>query len=97
VDRGPQAGEGELAELKRIISIGKNGKCQVMYINSREFEGLVIDKLREHIITEKNLRELVRLVNEEMDAASQEYRGQLDVVTEEIADVNRRWTRSTTL
>ena len=73
------------------------GACQARYINSREFEGLVIDKLREHIITEKNLRELVRLVNEEMDAASQEYRGQLDVVTEEIADVNRRWTRSTTL
>ena len=73
------------------------GACQARYINSREFEGLVIDKLREHIITEENLRELVRLVNEEMDAASQEYRGQLDVVTEEIADVNRRWTRSTTL
>jgi len=48
------------------------GACQAKYINSREFEGLVIDKMKEHILTEENLRELVRLVNEEMDAASHE-------------------------
>jgi len=69
------------------------GACQARYINSREFEGLVVDKIREHILTEENLRELVRLVNEEMDAASREYQRQLDVVIEEIADVNRRLDR----
>jgi len=67
--------------------------CQARYINSREFEGLVVNKIREHILTEENLRELVRLVNEEMDAASREYQRQLDVVIEEIADVNRRLDR----
>jgi hypothetical protein len=44
------------------------------YINTREFEGLVVDKIKEDILTEENLRELVHLVNEEMDAASQECR-----------------------
>ncbi len=44
------------------------GSCQVHYINSRRFERLVIDKIRKHILTEENLTELVRLVNEEVDA-----------------------------
>jgi site-specific DNA recombinase len=69
------------------------GACQARYINSREFEGLVVDKIKEHILTEENLRELVRLVNEEMDTASREYHRELDVVIKEIADVNRRLDR----
>ena len=35
----------------------------------------------------------MHLVNEEMDAASQEYRSQLNIVTEEIVKVNRRLDR----
>lgn len=69
------------------------GACKARYINSNEFEGLVIDKIKEHILTEENLRELVRLVNEEMDAASVEYRTQLETINEEIADVGRRLDR----
>ena len=54
---------------------------------------MVVDKIKEHILAEENLRELVRLVNEEMDAASQEHQRRLDVAIEEIADVNRRLDR----
>ncbi len=46
-----------------------SGACKSHYINSQKFERLVIDKIKEHILTEENLRELVRLVNEEMDAS----------------------------
>jgi len=35
----------------------------------------------------------VHLVNEEMDAASQEYQSQLNAVTEEILKANRRLDR----
>ena len=69
------------------------GACRAKYINSREFEGLVIDKMKEHILTEENLRELVRLANEEMDAASHEWRKQLDILREEIAEADRRLDR----
>lgn len=50
------------------------GACQAPYLNSKKFENLVIDKIKERILTEENLRELVKLVNEEMDAASAESR-----------------------
>ena len=66
------------------------GSCPAHYLNSRQFESLVIDKIKEHILAEENLMELVKLVNEEMDAAAYEYRKQLDVVLEEIADIDRR-------
>jgi site-specific DNA recombinase len=70
-----------------------SGSCQARYINSKKFESVVIEKIKEHILTEQNLRELVRLVNEKMDSASKEYRRQLDFVLEEIADVSRRLER----
>ena len=70
-----------------------SGACNTRYINSKDFETLVIDKIREHILTEDNLRELVRLVNEEMDSLSTEYRANLDTVNCEIMDVDKRLDR----
>ncbi len=70
-----------------------SGACEAKYISSKMFEGLVIDKIKEHILTEENLRELVRLVNEELDAASAECQAQLNTVKEEVADVDRRLDR----
>jgi len=53
----------------------------------------VINKIKEHILTEENLRELVRLVNEEMDAQASEYRDRLDTIAHEIDETNRRLGR----
>jgi site-specific DNA recombinase len=69
------------------------GSCPSHYLNSRRFESLVIEKIKEHILTEGNLRELVRMVNEQMDAAASEYRYKLETVQEEISDVDRRLGR----
>jgi DNA invertase Pin-like site-specific DNA recombinase len=69
------------------------GTCPTPYLNSRKFEKVVIDKIKERILTEENLRELVRLVNEEMDAQASETRQRLEAVTAEIADVHRRLGR----
>jgi site-specific DNA recombinase len=69
------------------------GSCPAPYLNSKKFEKLVIDKIKERILTEKNLRELVRLVNEEMDAQASETRQRPDTVRAEIADINRRLER----
>jgi len=70
-----------------------DGTCTTPYLNARKFEKLVIEKIKERILTEDNLRDLVRLVNEEMDAAAIEYRKCLDTIAAELEDVNRRLER----
>ena len=69
------------------------GACEARYLNTIKFEKLVVDKIKDRILTEENLRELVRLVNEEMDAACKENRQRLDAVVAEINDVHRRLDR----
>jgi site-specific DNA recombinase len=64
------------------------GSCEARYLNSQKFEALVINKIKEHILTEENLQELVRLVNEEMDSTAGNYREELDVILGEIAGTN---------
>jgi site-specific DNA recombinase len=69
------------------------GSCDTPYLNAHKFERLVIDKIKEHILTEENLRELVRLVNEEMDAQASEYRERLETIVQEVDETNRRLGR----
>ena len=69
------------------------GACHASYLNSQKFEKLVIDKIKEGILTEDNIRQLVKMVNEEMDAAASETRQRLETVAAEIADVHRRLGR----
>ena len=69
------------------------GSCKARYLNSRKFEEIVIDKIKEHILTEENLRELARLVNEDMDSATGNYREELDLISDEIAGINSRLKR----
>jgi site-specific DNA recombinase len=69
------------------------GSCDATYLNARKFESQVIDKIKERILTEENLRELVRMVNEEMDAQASEYRDRLDTIAHEIDETNHRLGR----
>ena len=69
------------------------GSCQARYLNSRKFEQLVIDRIKEHILTEENLRELVRLVNEEMDGSAVQYQEELGIISDEITGINSRLER----
>jgi site-specific DNA recombinase len=49
----------------------------------------VIAKIKEHVLTTDNLRRLVKIVNENLDTLSPEYRQDLERVMNEIADVGR--------
>jgi len=69
------------------------GSCPTRYLNSQQFERLVIDKIKEHVLTTENLTRLVDIVNEEMDSLAIGYRQHLDTVLDEIADVDRRLER----
>jgi len=75
------------------LSCPRCGGEFTLYISSQKFENLVIDKIKEHILTYDNLKELVSLVNEEMDAGASEYQKRLKVVSVEIAGVNQRLER----
>ena len=67
--------------------------CPSQYLNSEKFEAIVTEKIKEHILTTENLRELVRLANEELDLASTDDRDRLGVVDAQIEDTNRRLER----
>ncbi len=69
------------------------GSCPARYINGREFERAVINEIKEQILTDENLKDLVRQVNEEMDVASVECRERLDTILSELEDTNKRLTR----
>ena len=70
-----------------------SGACQTRYLNSGWFEGLVIEKIRERILTKENLVNLVRMVNEEMDSTMKSYQDELNLISDAITDVNHRLER----
>jgi chromosome segregation ATPase len=69
------------------------GSSDTPYLNAHKFKDLVITKIKEHILTEKNLRELVRLVNEQMYTQTKEYRERLDTITQETHSTSQRRDR----
>ena len=75
-----------------LLKRGK-GTCETPRLNSKRFERLIIDQLREHVLTESNIRDLVRMVDEEMDGVAHEQRQKLETVEEELADIRRRMDR----
>ena len=62
-------------------------------IDTKRFERMIIDSIRENILTESNIRELVKLVNEEMDSVVKEQREKVEAVTEELNEIRRRLDR----
>ena len=50
-------------------------------------------KIRENVLTESNIRTLVKLVDEEMDGVAREQRKRLETIDSELADVRRRLDR----
>ena len=69
------------------------GACDMPYLNARNFEKLVIQKIKERILTEENLRDLVHVVHDEMDATADEHRKRIDIVESELNDVQCRLER----
>ena len=76
-------------------SLLKRGRdaCDAPRLNARRFESLVIDQIRANILTESNIRDLVRLLGEELDGVAREQRQRLKTTESELADVRRRLDR----
>ena len=66
------------------------GTCSARYLNAPRVEDFVVDKIRERILTEEIIVELVQLVAEEVDGMAGELAGRLETIDAELADVRRR-------
>ena len=73
-------------------SILKQGReaCKTPRLNAHRLETLVIERIRSNFLTESNVRELVKLVDEEMEVIAWEQRQKPDSTESEPADVRRR-------
>ena len=73
-------------------SLLKQGRsaCDAPRLNARRFDRLIIDQIRENILTENNIRALVKLVDEEMDGVAHDQRRRLEGIEQEMANV-KRW------
>ena len=69
------------------------GTCETPRLNARNFEKLIVGQLREHVLTEGNIRDLVKLVDEEMDGVAREQRQRLENIEDELEEVKRRLGR----
>ena len=66
------------------------GTCRARYLNAAKVEDLVAEKVKERILTEETITDLVTLVAEEIDNLAGEIGGQLKAIEAELADVESR-------
>ena len=75
-----------------ILKLG-SGTCDTPRLNSKSFEKLIIDQIRENVLTESNIRDLVKLLDEEMDGVAREQRQNLETIEAELEEVKRKLDR----
>ena len=70
-----------------------SGSCDTPRLNARSFEDIIISNIRENILTESNIRDLVKLLDEEMDGVAREQRQNLETIEAELEEVKRKLDR----
>ena len=75
-----------------LLKRGK-GTCDTPRLNAKSFEKLIVSEIRENVLTESNIRDLVKLLDEEMDGVAREQRDRLENIEEELEDVKKRLGR----
>ena len=64
--------------------------CQTPILPKDRIERFVIDRIKQYILTEENLEELVKLTNEELAQTCDEEREKLQLLEAQLADVDSR-------
>ena len=70
-----------------------SGTCKPPRLNAKSFENIIVGEIRENVLTESNIRDLVKLLDEEMDGVAAEQRQKLESIEDELEDVKRRLGR----
>ena len=69
------------------------GTCSARYLNAPRVEDFIVEKIRERILTEETIVELVTLVAKEIDAMAGDLSGRLEVIEAELGGVRKRLER----
>ena len=79
-----------------LLKRGK-GACKTPRLNAKSFEKLIVNEIRENVLTESNIRDLVKLLDEEMDGVARDQRERLgriwnhiETTDTEMADASDR-------
>ena len=70
-----------------------SGTCDTPRLAAKSFEDTIISNIRDHILTESNIRALVKLLDEEMDGVAREQRQNLETIEAELEEVKRKLDR----
>ena len=70
-----------------------SGSCKTPRLNAKKIESTIVDELRANILTESNIRDLVKLLDEEMDGAAAEHRQKLESIEAELEEVKKQLGR----
>ena len=90
--RFAQSGKYAYYICQSKIKLGKDA-CDTPTLNARRFEELVVAKIRSDILTEGSIRDLAKVVDEEMDGVAREQRKRLKIIEDELEDVKRQLGR----
>lgn len=69
------------------------GACPSKYLKSEKFEAAVIDQVKHQVLTQENLKELVDLTNQELDANIDNNQLELDRISHATNDIGQRLDR----
>jgi len=89
---GAKSGQYSYYVCQTIIS-GGSQSCEPPRLKAGRFERLIIEQIRDHILTESNVRELAQLLDEEMDGVAREQQKRLETIEAERAQVRRKIDR----
>ena len=88
--QGAKSGQFAYYVCASLFREGAGACSNGRYLNATKVEGLVIEKVRERILTEETITELVTLVAEEIDNIAGEVNGKLTAISAELSDVDSR-------
>ena len=70
-----------------------SGTCKTPRLNAKNFEELIVKEIRENVLTESNIRDLVKLLDEEMDGVAADQRQKLESIDGELEEVKKQLGR----
>ena len=90
--QGAKSGQFSYYVCQSIMKRGKDA-CDSPRLNARRFEEMVVGKIRSNVLTDGNIRVLVKVVDEQMDGVAREQRKRLEAIEDELEDVKRKLGR----
>ena len=91
---GLEAKSGKFSYYVCGTLIRKGAKsCPSRYLNARKLEELVIDKIKEHVLTPANLTRLAKMVTEELNTNVATYETEIGTINSAILDATARLDR----